>query len=710
MEDVIVQTTKSAVLRGLLFQQEEEADNNNDDDEVDVGSSSLWSHSDSSSSSSSSSSSPFDDTSSSSTSSSLQSEFQSSSFPFSYSVGYVLFATLAIEVSIAFALLWSTWIRKNDLQYSNRRTYYRSFSRQFCNIMNILSLEACIALFTWSIIRSPFDDYILYNPSGAASTDQTPGSTGAMYYDDTTTTTVSSSQFSASSIVIGQSWIGFLIAIVVLSIPMITVSSFLMSKHTIHCVVLLFSTLLLIIPGMVVLSIYCKHMDLLQKYTYYGSMRITGVTTFTESANGVQKKNKNKEPLAQYYMGAVQVSWGRQWGCSQSPEVWCETYVYVDDCSYCKSDDEYLDVFNSHVTEPATTPPTMVSSSNNADDANVKLSNNINSSNTTSNPSDILVNKNDSRNVFTARHEADAKAANEISSMNGGQEQGPPSCDEGGLFPRRGSRDDATQCVIDEYSLMDAMMNTGIVLDTHNYNQMLPADQDFDWPTSTFYGNCETCNAQSPTIYNQQLDYMNRIKPIGSFLTNLGGLLYIILAITGGVSHILKRTQQYRRLRSHDNHQSSNTTNLLGSNGGSGGVGGLANETQNIPGGRLRRNLGEESGPLIQLAHRHGQQHQLRRATSDNSSSNDSATCPHNNSTTTSQVLHHHQQQQQQDCWEEVEEEDNQISLSLMDNSFEHEDDADTGGESEEEDDVDGLVQELNIRIDDTVQPADLVI
>ena len=84
----------------------------------------------------------------------------------------------------------------------------------------------------------------------------------------------------------------------------------------IHIIYVL-STAFLVIPGLVLLAMYCRYMDSVQDYSYFGPMKIIGYAV---------------EYSAFHNYGMPQVGWGFEWACPFYPTKWCEDTVVIMEC------------------------------------------------------------------------------------------------------------------------------------------------------------------------------------------------------------------------------------------------------------------------------------------------------------------------------------------------------------------------------------------
>jgi hypothetical protein len=102
------------------------------------------------------------------------------------------------------------------------------------------------------------------------------------------------------------------------------------------------AALLMLIPGMVVLVVYCKRMKVVESHEYYGPMYISGYQTelYHWYDNG----------SCRYFHGQLNVSWGMEWGCPDYTDRWCSDVATDHDCTkalcgypYVSSDSAWLE-------------------------------------------------------------------------------------------------------------------------------------------------------------------------------------------------------------------------------------------------------------------------------------------------------------------------------------------------------------------------------
>jgi hypothetical protein len=101
------------------------------------------------------------------------------------------------------------------------------------------------------------------------------------------------------------------------------------------------ATLLALIPGMVVLAVYCKRMKVVDQYEYYGPMYISGYQT--EFYHWYEPCLDDRGTCRGFH-GQLHVSWGMEWGCPDYTDRWCSNAVMTDhDCTkdVCHHPDVY---------------------------------------------------------------------------------------------------------------------------------------------------------------------------------------------------------------------------------------------------------------------------------------------------------------------------------------------------------------------------------
>jgi hypothetical protein len=90
------------------------------------------------------------------------------------------------------------------------------------------------------------------------------------------------------------------------------------------------ATLLALIPGMVVLAVYCKRMNEVEQHEYYGPMYISGYQT---EFYRWYEPCLNDEGTCRGFHGQLNVSWGMEWGCPGYTDRWCSDTATDHDCT-----------------------------------------------------------------------------------------------------------------------------------------------------------------------------------------------------------------------------------------------------------------------------------------------------------------------------------------------------------------------------------------
>jgi hypothetical protein len=90
------------------------------------------------------------------------------------------------------------------------------------------------------------------------------------------------------------------------------------------------ATLLALIPGMVVLAVYCKRMNVVEQHEYYGPMYISGYQT---EFYRWYEPCLNDEGTCRGFYGQLNVSWGMEWGCPDYTDRWCSDVATDHDCT-----------------------------------------------------------------------------------------------------------------------------------------------------------------------------------------------------------------------------------------------------------------------------------------------------------------------------------------------------------------------------------------
>jgi hypothetical protein len=130
---------------------------------------------------------------------------------------------------------------------------------------------------------------------------------------------------------------GILIGTLFLWFPIVCLTDFLSQRNIYYLVAIAFmgtAFMFLIIPGLTLLTIYCKQMDMLQGYDYLGQLRITGLQVDSR----IQKASGLKGGDYIMHFGKPQVGWGREWACPTHPDKWCEALVFDPDCVVCEGE------------------------------------------------------------------------------------------------------------------------------------------------------------------------------------------------------------------------------------------------------------------------------------------------------------------------------------------------------------------------------------
>jgi hypothetical protein len=90
------------------------------------------------------------------------------------------------------------------------------------------------------------------------------------------------------------------------------------------------ATLLALIPGMVVLAVYCKRMNEVDQHEYYGPMYISGYQT---EFYRWYEPCLDDEGTCRGFYGQLNVSWGMEWGCRGYTDRWCSDTATDHDCT-----------------------------------------------------------------------------------------------------------------------------------------------------------------------------------------------------------------------------------------------------------------------------------------------------------------------------------------------------------------------------------------
>jgi hypothetical protein len=90
------------------------------------------------------------------------------------------------------------------------------------------------------------------------------------------------------------------------------------------------ATLLALIPGMVVLAVYCKRMNEVEQHEYYGPMHISGYQT---ELYRWYEPCLNDEGICRGFHGQLNVSLGMEWGCPDYTDRWCSDVTTGHECT-----------------------------------------------------------------------------------------------------------------------------------------------------------------------------------------------------------------------------------------------------------------------------------------------------------------------------------------------------------------------------------------
>ena len=87
---------------------------------------------------------------------------------------------------------------------------------------------------------------------------------------------------------------------------------------------------LLVVPGLVVLAIYCKRMMTVEDFNYHGPMRITGYTVDFNKGHISCRSGG----VCDGYEASSQVEWGMSWGCpDEAANYTCTTLIVEPECT-----------------------------------------------------------------------------------------------------------------------------------------------------------------------------------------------------------------------------------------------------------------------------------------------------------------------------------------------------------------------------------------
>lgn len=247
-----------------------------------------------------------------------------------YSTGYALFLSTTILLSVFFAIFWGYHARSHDTWASRRLSSpCHQWTRHCCNAFLMFSFEASVALLTWS--------GSVYSTSYDRGTSTTGGSTG--------------SSGTTEGPMIGLP--GILVGTLLLWVPLAFLTDFLYIRVTssTRTICILFGvfliTLLSVLPGLTMLTVYCKQMASIEEYTYYGPMIVTDVSVESLKMRGhfsqLRRRSSDQDHDAYIHIAKPVVHWGLDWGCPDAdhgPDLpsttWCSTSVYEPDCVRCE--------------------------------------------------------------------------------------------------------------------------------------------------------------------------------------------------------------------------------------------------------------------------------------------------------------------------------------------------------------------------------------
>jgi len=96
----------------------------------------------------------------------------------------------------------------------------------------------------------------------------------------------------------------------------------------------------LVVPGLILLAMYCRHMQDLDHYHYFGPMYLGN---FQVKVTEYIEENENYYFRSQTFRGIPQVAFGYDWaGCPNNE--WCETWIEeVPACTFCERQGDYDD-------------------------------------------------------------------------------------------------------------------------------------------------------------------------------------------------------------------------------------------------------------------------------------------------------------------------------------------------------------------------------
>jgi hypothetical protein len=328
-----------------------------------------------------------------------------------YDTFFALSVASILVLGVCFAISWAMWIRRHDTVYATRHLQQHVlWGRHVCNAMLVLTIEACMSLLVWAAVTRGVDHL-----------DENPRIIGIP---------------------------GLIAAIVLLWFPLVCMTDFLaIRSEAILGILIVVSTLFLLIPGLVIISMYSRQMAYIQGFTYLGPMRVTGFRAEMRHRRGINGHD--------VYFGKPEMSWGGEWGCPQSPDTWCKAAVFEPDCIYC-DDPKYTDYIGS----------------------------------------------------------------------------------------KQGNGADAVECVALEYK-MDRWCTIINFLDPTFDKNVSPEEDDVQWPSATFFGNCETCQAEEIGSIKVRRSNAEKLRHIG-----LGALIGG-LVVYAGISLYLAISKTIQKLH-HD--------------------------------------------------------------------------------------------------------------------------------------------------------------
>ncbi len=228
-------------------------------------------------------------------------------FSLSYSERYSLFLSLTILVGVTFAFIWEYFARCYYATVLEHRSIHRwSWTRRFFNLLWIVSLEAAVALLTWAVS--------IYSTTNDQADIQGPP----------------------------IELPGILLGIMLLWIPIALMTDFLYiqtgsTTRNHKAIFLLFTlfltTVLIVLPGFVILTVHCKQMASIETFQLYGPMLITNVSVESFPLRGLltQLRRRKTTEDSLIHVALLQV----QWECPQQ-STWCSTYMYEPDCVRCQ--------------------------------------------------------------------------------------------------------------------------------------------------------------------------------------------------------------------------------------------------------------------------------------------------------------------------------------------------------------------------------------